>query len=132
MQSYISRLKPKINLYRNNYFDQEKLVKDVKAADFSFSNNAPNENYSVLSDTFLKLVDRHAPLKMKILRENHSPFISKEMRKAICTRSRLRNKFCKSPSERKMKENIKDNEIYVYLLGVRQLNNTFLILPAKE
>ena len=31
-----------------------------------------------------------------------------------------------------MKENIKDNEIYVYLLGVTQLNNTFLILPAKE
>ena len=31
-----------------------------------------------------------------------------------------------------MKEHIKDNEIYVYLLGVRQLNNTFLILPAKE
>ena len=31
-----------------------------------------------------------------------------------------------------MKENIKDNAIYVYLLGVRQLNNTFLILPVKE
>ena len=99
MKSYISRLKPKINLYRN-YFDQEKLVKDVKAADFSFPNNDPNENYSVLSDTSLKLVDKYAPLKMKILRENHSPFISKAMRKAICTRSRLRNKFCKSPSEK--------------------------------
>ena len=53
------------------------------------------------------------------------------MRKAICTRSRLRNKFCKNPSE-KNERNIKDNEIYVYLLGVRQLNNTFLILPATE
>ena len=31
-----------------------------------------------------------------------------------------------------MKENIKDNGIYVYLLSVRQLNDTFPILPVKE
>ena len=36
---------------------------------------------------------------MKIQRENHAPFISKEMRKAIYARSRLRNKFYKNPSE---------------------------------
>ena len=64
-------------------------------------------------------------------RGNCAPFISKEMRKAIYTRSRLRNKFCKT-SLRKMKENIKGNGIYVYLLGVRQLNNIFLILPVKK
>ena len=92
---------------------------------FSFSNNDPGENYSVLSDTFSKLVDRHALLKMKIQRENHPPFVSKEMRKAIYARSRSRNKFCETLL-RKMKENIKGNGIYVYLLGVRQLNNTFL------
>ena len=31
-----------------------------------------------------------------------------------------------------MKENIKDNGIYMYLLGARELNNTFLILTVKE
>ena len=31
-----------------------------------------------------------------------------------------------------MKENIKHNGIYMYLAGVRQLNNAFLILPVKE
>ena len=125
MKSYISRLKPKTIFYRNyKNFGEEKFVTDVKAADFSFSNNDPTENCSVLSDTFSKLVDRHAPLKMKIQRENHPPFVSKEMRKAIYARSRLRNKFCETLL-RKMKENIKGNGIYVYLLGVRQLNNTF-------
>ena len=100
MKSYISRLKPKTNFYRNyKNFDEEKFVKDVKAADFSFSNNDPNENYSVLSDTFSKLVDRHAPVQMKIQRGNHAPFISKEMRKATYARSRSRNKLCKNPSE---------------------------------
>ena len=100
MKFYISHLKLKTTFYRNyKNFDEEKSVKDVKAADFSFSNNDPNENYSALSDTFSKLVVRHAPLKKKIQRGNHAPFVSKEMRKAIYTRSRLRNTFCKNPSE---------------------------------
>ena len=67
MKSYISHLKPKTNFYRNcKTFDEEKFVKDVKAVGFSFSKNDPNENYSVLSDNFSKLVDRNAPLKIKI------------------------------------------------------------------
>ena len=78
MKSYISCLKPKTIFYRNyKNFDAEKCVRDVNAADFSFSNSDPRENYSVLSDTFQKLVDRHAPLEMKIQRGNHGPFISK-------------------------------------------------------
>ena len=113
MKSYISRLKAKTIFYRNyKSLDEEKFVKDVKAADLSFSNNDPNENYSVLSDTFSKLVNRHKPLKMKIQRGHHAPFISKEMRKAIYTRSRLKIDFVKTLL-RKMKENIKDNEIYI-------------------
>ena len=86
MKSYITRLKPKTIFYRNyKNFDEEKFVKDVKAADFSFSNNDPNENYSVLSDTFSKVVDRYAPLKEKIQRGNHTPLISKEMKKLFIT-----------------------------------------------
>ena len=100
MKSYISRLKPKTIFYQNyKNFDEDKFVKDVKAANFSFSNNDPNENYSVPLDTFSKLVDRHASLKMNIQKGNHAPFISKEMRKAIYARSRLKNKFCKNPSQ---------------------------------
>ena len=116
MKSYISRLKPKTIFYRNyKNFDEEKSVKDVKAADFSFSNNDPNENYSVLSDTFSKLVDRHAPLKMKIQRRNHATFISREMRKAIYTRSRLRNKFCKNPSEENERKYKRQRNLFVSL-----------------
>ena len=84
-------------------------------ADFSFSNNDPDENYSVLSDTFSKLVDRHAPLKMKILRRNHATFISREMRKAIYTRSRLRNKFCKNPSEENERKYKRQRNLFVSL-----------------
>ena len=118
MKSYISCLKPKTIFYRNyKNFDEEKFVTDVKAADFSFSNNDPNENYSVLSDTFSKLVDRHAPLKIIIQRGNHGPFISKEMRKALYARSRLQNKFCKNPSEENERKYKRQRNLCVSLRG---------------
>ena len=40
----------------------------------------------------------NAPLKKKTLRGNEAPFMTKEFRKEIYSRSRLRNKFCKIPS----------------------------------
>ena len=44
-------------------------------------------------------MEKHAPLRKKLIRGNHAPFLNEELRKAINTRSRLRNKFCKSPSK---------------------------------
>ena len=40
-----------------------------------------------------------APLKKKILRGNDAPFMNKELRKEIYTRSRLRNRFFKNPTK---------------------------------
>ena len=94
---------------------KKNFVKDVKAADLSFSNNDPNENYLVLSDTFSKLIDTHPPLKKKKQRGNHAPSISKEMRKAIYTRSRLRNKFCKNPSEENERKYKRQRDLCVSL-----------------
>ena len=53
---------------------------------------------------------------MKIQRRNHATFISKEMRKAIYARSRLRDKFYKNPSEENERKCKKQRN------GVRQLN----------
>ena len=66
MKSYISRLKARTIFYRiYKNFNEEKFVKDVKVADFSFSSNDSNEDYSVLFDTFSKLVDRHEESYLK-------------------------------------------------------------------
>ena len=59
----------------------------------------PNENYNFLTTKFQEVVNRNALLKNKFLRGNHAPFIDKEFRKAIHTRSRLRNKFFKNPTK---------------------------------
>ena len=35
----------------------------------------------------------HAPLKKKMLKGNQAPFLTKELRKKIYTRSKLKNKY---------------------------------------
>ena len=59
----------------------------------------PNENYLFLTNSFSKIVEKHFSLKQKTLRGNHAPFVSKELGKAIYTRSRFRNIFLKNPDK---------------------------------
>ena len=46
-------------------------------------------------EIFLKTLNVHAPLKKRFLRANNSPFMNKQLCKAIMARSRLRNKYLK-------------------------------------
>ena len=48
---------------------------------------------------FLKVLNNHAPVKTKYLRENHSPFVTKELSKDIMLRSKLRSQYLKCKSE---------------------------------
>ena len=41
----------------------------------------------------------HAPLKKKMLKGNQAPFLTKELRKEIYTRSKLKNKYNRNPTE---------------------------------
>ena len=100
MRSFVSRLKPKIIFFRNyKKFDETKFLSDLKNTNFSFTSADPNENYLFLTNSFSKIVEKHVPLKKKTLRGNHAPFVSKELRKAIYTGSRFRNRFPKKPDE---------------------------------
>ena len=40
-----------------------------------------------------------APIKQKHIRGNQSPFMNKDIHKAIMTRTRLRNRFLKEPTQ---------------------------------
>ena len=44
---------------------------------------------------FLLTLNNHAPLKKRIARANEVPYMTKTLRKAIATRSRLENRFYK-------------------------------------
>ena len=54
--------------------------------------------YSQFQSIFLETLNNIAPVKMKMLRYNSNPFMNKALRKAIMTRSRLKNKFNKNSS----------------------------------
>ena len=94
------RLRPKVLSYRNcKNFIESKFLNDLNKTIISFDNENPNQNYNVLSNRFLEVVNVHAPLKTKIVRGNDAPFVDKQLRKAIYTRTRLKNKIHKNRSK---------------------------------
>ena len=54
--------------------------------------------YEDFENIFLKLLNKHAPMKRKIIRANEAPFMNKDIKKSIMNRTRLRNKYLKFPS----------------------------------
>ena len=100
LKSCYDRLKPKIAYYRNyKKFDKPNFLNDVKNCDFSLKIDGRNKNYDFLTNTFINIVNNHAPLKKKFIRGNQAPFMTRNLRKEIYTRSRFRNKFCKNPTK---------------------------------
>ena len=61
----------------------------------NFKNNLSNTTYDDFEETFLSLLNKHASLKKKILRHNNDPFMTKEFRREIMKRSKLKNKYNK-------------------------------------
>ena len=96
----IIHLKRKIAFYQNyKHFEDSKFLEDLNITDFSLNTDATNENYNFITDKFVNIVNRHAPLKKKTLRNNQAPFLTKELRKEIYTRSKINNKCNRTPTE---------------------------------
>ena len=55
-----------------------------------------NRNYVNFENVFIQTLENHAPLKKKIVRANHAPYMTKTFRKAIMRRSALENTFHKN------------------------------------
>ena len=51
--------------------------------------------YEKFKMLYSEVVEKHAPIKHKVLRGNQAPFIKRDLSKQIMIRSRLRNKFNK-------------------------------------
>ena len=64
-------------------------------------------NLEEFNDIFLKVLNKHAPIKRKTIRINQAPYMTKNLRKAIMRRSALKTKFYKDRnpiSERNFKK----------------------------
>ena len=73
-------------------FCQEQFEKDLV---FNLKHTIPGCTNAFLH-TFEDVLNKHQPIKHKLVRGNNKPFVNKELRKAIATRSRLRNKANKT------------------------------------
>ena len=56
------------------------------------SNLPEKTNYTEWENQFLRVLNKHAPLKSKLIRGNNKPFETKTLRKAIMERSTLKKK----------------------------------------
>ena len=62
------------------------------------SSNGPQVNYKSITKNFLETIDKHAPLKKKFKRGNQAHFMNRDFQEAIHTRTRLNNKYWRTPS----------------------------------
>ena len=97
LKCHFVRTQPKTIHYRDYHqFSPDAFIADLiqrNVNSLPVSTWDPNKAYAEFCDTVKTILDKHAPLKSKVLRGNHAPFITKELSKGIMTRSRLKNKF---------------------------------------
>ena len=99
-RSHFEQIPSKKVEYRNykkfnvtNFFrDLDQEMMEVKMCKYN------NDMYSTFSNVFRSVVDKHAPLKRKIIRGNQAPFMTKQLSKDMMNRSKLRNRYIKWPS----------------------------------
>ena len=94
------KTKPKEIIYRNyKTFNQSIFKTELKQ-----KLQAQKASYKDFELTFLEVLNTHAPLKKKVIRANHVPYMSKILRKAIMRRSALENKYRKNSSDENLKK----------------------------
>ena len=71
-------------------FENDNFCQDLKKELLKF--DITNVPLSKFNDIVLSVLDKHAPKKMKYICLNNCNFMTKELRKAIMNRSKLRNK----------------------------------------
>ena len=99
MRANYERLKPIQIQYRSyKYFREDIFLRDLGMMPFHKCRGITNKcaAYDLLKQMFLTVVDRHAPLKKKLIRGTQAPFMNKELSKAIMHRSKLRNIYNKT------------------------------------
>ena len=92
---FIKQRPIKITYRDYRYFNESVFLHDLRAASFhlyeSLAQRDTNLAYNFFVKTFLQVIDRQAPFKTKTICGNQAPFMTKELSKAIMTRSRPRN-----------------------------------------
>ena len=96
LRKTISKGNSKKMFYRDyKRFGQKKFETELKLK----LNSQTNLSYSTFQAVFLEILNKIAPVKVKVLRFNNNVFMTKSLRKAIMLGSRLKNNFNKQRSD---------------------------------
>ena len=89
-----SQTPPKKIKYRDTKkFDEIAYKNEILKIEFyKIINSNVEDSYKLLSDTVHDVIEKHAPMKTKILRGNNAPFMTKDLKKEIMNRSRFKNR----------------------------------------
>ena len=116
----------------------ERHYRDYKYFDRTKFKNNLNEklsegisNYESFETTFIEVLNKHAPLRKKLLRANHAPYITKTLRKAIMRRSQLETKYLKSKTQTDL-ELYKNHKNFCSKLYKRERRKYFDSLDMKN
>ena len=87
-------------------------------------------NYDQFPDIFLNVLNMHAPLKQNTVRGNQSPFMTKELSRAILSRSKLKNRYNKCSNDENLRLYKKQRNYCVNLLA-KEKKNSYNNLDTK-
>ena len=112
LKSYFGKLEPKKLTYRHfkNFSNQQfctKLVKEMS------DKNVDASQFELFQTIFFEFLNKLTTTKLKIIRNNGSSFVTKEVRKAIMTRLKLHNKFLQTKFQEFTQAYNKQREICV-------------------
>ena len=98
LKMYFNKQKNNAVFYRNyKKFDKQEFRNSLDRELLNHDIN--NIEFETFQNVMISILNKHAPMKQKHIRANHAAFVTKELRKAIMKRTRLRNIFLKKRSE---------------------------------
>ena len=102
LKSTFPKVRPKQIVYRKfKNFDLNNFKSEIRTKMQSI------DNYEAFQKEFLKVLNKHDPLKKKFIRANHVPYMTKNLRKAIMKRSQLESKYISNSTVENMNKYIK-------------------------
>ena len=85
------------------YSDYKNFSTSSFREDLTLSLDRINKGFDSFEDTFMKNLNRHAPVKKKFVRAAEVPYMTKALRKANMERSELESKYLKNKSYQNIK-----------------------------
>ena len=119
---------PRIVTYRDySSYSVEEFGKDLERN----LNVISEGEYEPFEDVFMNTLQMNYPLKTKTIRANQQPYVSREMRKGIMTRSRLQHRYWSSGTEDHRRE-MKTQVNYCNKLYKKERKNFYINLDPKN